>query len=272
MVHNFKPDWRAGNVRLCVEKAAKAGARGVQVLTTRGPMSAEEMTGEKRREFLDMVKSYGLEISATCVDFGKGFADPLLNPELIERSKRGLELALDLGTKVATTHIGAVPGNPSHDRYKIMQEACFELASFADSIGACFAVETGPEKADVLKRFLDSLGSKGVSANLDPANLIMESREDPVRAVYVLRDYIVHTHAKDGKNFRAQTGAAGGPDENGPACKEFPLGQGDVQWTEYLRALEEIGYRGYLTIEREVGTDPEADIRMAVDFLTKITG
>ena len=34
-----------------------------------------------------------------------------------------------------------------------------------------------------------------------------------------------------------------------------------------LRALEDIGYRGYLTIEREVGGTPEKDISMAVEFL-----
>ena len=33
------------------------------------------------------------------------------------------------------------------------------------------------------------------------------------------------------------------------------------------KALEEIGYNGFLTIEREVGDNPEADIRKAVSFL-----
>jgi hypothetical protein len=38
-----------------------------------------------------------------------------------------------------------------------MQEACFELASFADSMDAHFAIETGPETAVVLRAFLDEL-------------------------------------------------------------------------------------------------------------------
>ena len=45
------------------------------------------------------------------------------------------------------------------------------------------------------------------------------------------------------------------------------LGQGDVDFGAYLKALEDIGYRGYLTIEREVGEDPAADIRLAADYL-----
>ena len=35
----------------------------------------------------------------------------------------------------------------------------------------------------------------------------------------------------------------------------------------YLKALADIGYRGFLTIEREVGDDPTRDIRTAVEFL-----
>ncbi len=40
----------------------------------------------------------------------------------------------------------------------------------------------------------------------------------------------------------------------------------------YLKALEDIGYRGFLTIEREVGDHPERDIATAVDFLKNLIG
>ena len=51
--------------------------------------------------------------------------------------------------------------------------------------------------------------------------------------------------------------------------EEVPLGTGSVNFPPYLKALEEIGYRGFLTIEREVGDQPEADIRTACEFLKK---
>jgi sugar phosphate isomerase/epimerase len=50
---------------------------------------------------------------------------------------------------------------------------------------------------------------------------------------------------------------------------ETPLGQGAVRWPEYLGALRDIGYDGYLTIEREVSKNAAADIQMAVSFLKK---
>ena len=40
----------------------------------------------------------------------------------------------------------------------------------------------------------------------------------------------------------------------------------------YKRQLQEIGYHGFLTIEREVGENPAADIGMAVDFLRSKIG
>jgi sugar phosphate isomerase/epimerase len=158
-----------------------------------------------------------------------------------------------------------------------MQEACFELAQYADSVNAHFAVETGPEPASRLCAFLDTLGSTGVGVNLDPANLVMVLKDDPVKAVHTLKKYIVHTHAKDGVNLHPVN-----PEyfyrvfHPVPAdffkiqyFKELPLGTGDVDFPNYLKALEEIGFKGFLTIEREVGEDPAKDIRTAYDFLKK---
>lgn len=260
-----------------IKKAAEIGANGIQMYATQGENSPENLNAAARKELLAEVKDAGLCFSALCGDLGKGFGNPELNPELVEKSKRIVDLALDLDTKIITTHIGVVPSDKNHDRYKIMQEACYELAQYADSVGARFAVETGPETSLVLKEFLDSLGSTGVSVNLDPANLAMVTGDDPVQAVYNLKKYIVHTHAKDGNKL-----ADGNPEYiyhvvhpvpesyNGVRFyEEVPLGTGSVDFPKYLAALEDIGYKGFLTIEREAGATPEKDIKIAYDFLKK---
>ncbi len=274
IIDSFRTD-----IPTAVGKAAAVGAQGIQVYATRGEMAPENLVGHKRREFLDLVKSNGLVISALCGDLGGGgfmWADR--NAEKIERSKRIIDLAKELETDVVTTHIGVVPEDPQVDRFKIMQEACFELARYADSVGAHFAVETGPETSAVLKQFLDSLGSTGVGVNLDPANLVMVTGDDPAQAVYNLRDYIVHTHAKDGKQifYKSPEIVYGLRSDDlvteGDSFIEVPLGEGSVPWDAYLAALEDIGFKGFLTIEREVGDDPEADIRKAVSFLREKIG
>ena len=261
-----------------IKKAAEIGAKGIQMYATKGENSPENLTPEKRKELLNEVKGNGLCFSALCGDLGEGFWRVERNKELIEKSKRILDLAKDLETNIVTTHIGPVPSDKNNERYKIMQEACFELSRYADSIDAHFAIETGPEKSEVLKGFLDSLGSKGVAVNLDPANLVMVPKDDPVKAVYNLKDYIVHTHAKDGvNNYYVDPEVVYGVkkfDENsinqGNSFNEVPLGTGSVPYEEYLKALEDIGFKGFLTIEREVGDNPEKDIRIAYDFLKNI--
>ena len=255
-----------------VKKASQVGARGIQVYATRGEMAPENMDSAKKSEFRKLVADNGLVISALCGDLGGGFADPEQNPAKIEKSKRILYLAKELGTDIVTTHIGVVPTDPAVERYKIMQQACHELADYADSIDAHFAIETGPETSEVLAKFLDSLGSTGVAVNLDPANLVMVTGDDPAKAVYNLKKYIVHTHAKDGvqlfyKDPEIVYGVVKDALVTGPSFEEVPLGEGSVPWKEYLDALEDIGYNGFLTIEREVGNNPERDIRTAVEFL-----
>ncbi|MEG1687096.1 MAG: sugar phosphate isomerase/epimerase family protein [Angelakisella sp.] len=269
LLDSFRTD-----ARTAMEQASELGLTGIQVYATKGAMSPEELTPAKRRAFLEMAKGYGLTISALCGDLGQGFGNGEKNPALIERSKRILDLAKDLETSIVTTHIGVVPGDPNHDRYKVMQQACFSLAQYADSMQAHFAIETGPEPSAVLKTFLDGLHSTGVAVNLDPANLVMVTGDDPAQAVHNLSKYIVHTHAKDGRKLLERDpeiiyGVRSIEEviEEGQAFIELPLGAGDVNWSQYLKALDDIGYHGFLTIEREVGTDPAADIGKAVSFL-----
>jgi len=260
-----------------IKMAASMGAQGIQMYATQGENSPENLNASQRKALLDEVKSNGLIFSALCGDLGKGFGNRELNPELIEKSKRIVDLALDLDTNIVTTHIGVVPTDKNVERYKIMQEACFELASYADSVGAHFAIETGPETSANLKEFLDALGSTGVAVNLDPANLRMVTGDDPVQAVYNLKKYIVHTHAKDGNKLAdALPEYIYGvlhpiPEEiaNKKLFEEVPLGTGSVDFPAYLKALEDIGYKGFLTIEREVGETPEKDIKTAFEFLRK---
>lgn len=257
-----------------IETAAKIGAKGIQMYATKGEHAPENMTAQDRKDLLARVKDAGLVFSAICGDLGQGFTKPDKNPVLIDKSKRILELAKDLECDIVTTHIGVVPADQSHPRFAVLQDACGKLAAFADSMGSHFAIETGPETSATLKAFLDTLGSRGVAVNMDPANLVMVTGDDPVQAVHNLKDYIVHTHAKDGVKLRESDpeviyGLKDIEDviREGAAFREDPLGKGNVPFPAYLKALEDIGYTGFLTIEREVGEDPVADITMAADFL-----
>ncbi|MFB5675955.1 sugar phosphate isomerase/epimerase family protein [Paenibacillus terreus] len=265
-------------VREDLKKAKEIGADGVQIWAIAGEMEPDNLTAEDRKELRAYISGLGLEVSALCADYGgHGFKNPEENGWKIEKSKKVLDLAFDLGTNIVTTHIGIVPESSDDPAYAIMQKACNELAAYASSRGGYFAIETGPEPADRLKKFLDSLDSKGVAVNFDPANMVMVTGDDPVQGVYTLRNYIVHTHVKDGVRLREvdPRDVYGVLDheqiavmaEGGAGFREVPLGEGSVDFEAYFAALQAIGYTGYLTVEREVGEHPEDDIRAAVKFI-----
>ncbi len=234
------------------EAVAKAAAMGITGIQLNSGRDLSVWTPEKIAETKDILASNGMELSAFCGDIG-GYTDPAVNVERVETFKRSLELTQKFGIHFVTTHIGLVPEENNEQR-RVLWDACRKMAVHAEKCGACFAVETGPEKASILADFLASLDSKGAKVNLDPANLVMVAGDDPVKAVDILAPYIVHTHAKDG--IKKEVGHL-----------EVPLGQGGVDFDNYLAALKRIGFDGYLAIEREVGTDPAADILLAVNFL-----
>ena len=261
-------------------KEAKAlGADGVQIYAKGERWDLLAFSDEELTALRDECQALGLEVAAVCGDLG-GHAFQEKNPDSrrVVQTKRIMDIAKFLGCSVVTCHIGTVPEDPAHERFQIMKEALTGVVKYGESIGVTLAVETGPETAVTLKRFIDAVGSKGLGVNLDPANLKMVLDEDIVSATRILGPHIVHTHAKDGVHYRkcdpfvvynafAEGGFAQLVAETGELFAEVPLGAGQVPWDEYLAELRAIPYDGYLTIEREVGADPAADIATAVAFL-----
>ncbi len=264
-------------VREGISIAAELGLSGVQIYATTGEFSPEVLSKSEREDYRALLREKGLAISALCGDMGGfGFEIEKDNPTRVEKTKRIIDLAEEFGAHIVTTHIGVIPEDKSEPRYKVMLDALTECGLYAKEHGVTLAIETGPEKAKTLLAFLkDTKG--GVGVNLDPANFTMVTGQDATEAVYLLRDYIVHTHAKDGVMLDKNQSpidvyhafAVGGVDALN-ACKGFrevPLGEGEVDWNSYIAALRDIGYDGFLTIEREAGDNPKADILKAVDFL-----
>jgi L-ribulose-5-phosphate 3-epimerase len=241
--------------RESLEAAAALEVDGVQIWCTPGggELDPDRTTQREIEELLATLKRLKLEISALCGDLGHGFTRPDTLAQDTATTKRMMDLAARLGARVMTSHIGVIPEDPDAPEYRTATEALEDIGAHGDKIGVVFASETGPESGAALAKFLRGLNTKSIKANYDPANLVMGGF-DAVQGVYDLKGLIAHTHAKDGMKPGSDRG-------------EVPLGEGDVPWPKYLRALKETGYEGYLTIEREVGENPPADIAAAAKFL-----
>lgn len=262
-----------------IQLAGKLGLDGIQIYATTGEFSPETLTQDKKAEYKALLKEAGLEISALCGDMGGyGFQIAEDNPERIEKTKAIIDLAEEFDTKVITTHIGVIPDDKSHPRYQIMLDALRTCGQYAASKGITLAIETGPEKASTLLQFIQDTDG-GVGVNLDPANFVMVTGQDPVEAVEMLGQYIVHTHAKDGIMLKKtdpeiiyDSFARGGIEALNVAdfFLETPLGKGKVDFPAYIAALRKAGFNGYLTIERETGENPIVDITLAKDTVSSL--
>ena len=236
-----------------IVEAGKLGVEGIQLFITAGETAPENLSESGRRELVKLVKDNGMVFASTCGDIG-GFSKKDTVEQIVERSKLMIDLTLDLGTTIMTTHIGTVPEDKSDEVWKTMKWGLTEVGTYAAEKNACVAAETGPEEPAVLLGLLDDINCEGVKVNYDPANLNFMGF-DHLAGVSVLGKYIVHTHAKE--TIHMQDGS----------YNEVALGKGDIKWPQYVAALQEQGFNGFYTIEREVGDNPAADIATAVKML-----
>lgn len=267
-----------------IRLAAELGCEGIQFYGISPEFNLLTAGVAEVRKLRKYAEDCGLVFAAVCGDMpGHGYSRPAEVPERVKNVGKIIDMSLELGCRVITNHIGVVPADPAHPDYPVLVESVGQVAAHAASAGSCIAIETGPEHAEVLKRLLADVNSPGLGINLDPANLAMVLNADPAAAVRTLAGHIVHTHAKDGIHYRAcdpaivyAAFAEGGFEalvaRTGQLFEEVPLGKGQVDWDAYLAALRDTGFDGFLTIEREVGADPAADIKLAVEFLKRKLG
>lgn len=267
-------DWFGVGLIEGIRMSERVGAEGVQ-LYAMGELNPETLTEDELNRVKKTARDCGQTVTALCGELGgHGLCCREDNPRKIEYLKKTILLAKELDCSIVTTHLGVIPAE-KNETYEILLDACNEVGRFAAEHEACIAIETGPEPVERLRAFcLDC--EAGMRVNYDPANLVMVQRADPAQGVRIAGDLIVHTHAKDGVNLKPTTaeyyyGVFAEKGLTGTRAlgitRQTPLGEGDVQWMDYLRALKDIGYRGFLTIERESEQEAGKDIADAVIFL-----
>jgi L-ribulose-5-phosphate 3-epimerase len=179
----------------------------------------------------------------------------------IARMKEASDFAKKSGIPAVQTHCGFIPEDPNDSLYKEAVEAIREVASYCRKNGQQFRCETGQETPVTLVRCIQDIGLDNVGVNFDVANLILYGKANPVDAVELLGPYVQGVHAKDGLYPT-------GPKKLG---EEVPIGKGKVNFPALIPRLKAAGYRGPLTIEREISGPKQAeDIRAAKMFLEKL--
>jgi sugar phosphate isomerase/epimerase len=174
---------------------------------------------------------------------------------------KGADFAAAIGVEDVITHVGFIPENPSDPEFPGLVSALRYLAHYFKDQGRYFLFETGQETPVTLLRTIEAIDVGNLGINLDPANLILYGKGNPVDALDVFGKYVRGVHAKDGLY----------PTNGLNLGRETPLGQGAVNFPLLVEKLKAQGYSGSLTIEREIsGEQQMRDILQAKALLEKL--
>jgi L-ribulose-5-phosphate 3-epimerase len=218
-------------------------------------LDPDRCIGGQRAFWRNRIASFGLAISGLCAqltgpdEFGSFTGSDGLE-ERIRKTQASLRLGVDLGSPIVTTHIGEIPSDRKSPLYRHFLEAVKAVARAGEECGGIFAMETGQESAQTLKLFIEDVGSPAVKVNYDPANMLPWG---PAEGVEVLRELIVHAHAKDMH----------------PQTKVQTVGKGAVPWDAYLAEIKRIGYTGWHALEDESGMDTERSLAEGLAYLSR---
>lgn len=235
----------AAPLRDQIRQAAALGAKGV-VIEAVGEIHPDRLGESGRREVRHLLRSVELSPVALVLPTRSGF-DHLDDLDArLRRADRAYALAYDLGARLVLARAGAVPGEGEADaaRRAVFSDALGELARLADHRGVRLAIEAGTEPGAALRAFLESRGTPALAASVDPGALL-SAGIDPVIAARELGPWVAHAYTGDASG-RSRPGLVANP-------RGLGFAPGVLDWEEYLGALEEINYRGFLTAWPEPG-------------------
>ncbi len=175
--------------------------------------------------------------------------------------KRAGEFASQVGLPAVITHLGFIPENPSDPVFSEMVETVRDIALSYKEKDIEFWFETGQETPVTMLRLIEQVGTGNLGVNLDPANLILYGKGNPIDALDVFGGHVRNVHAKDGMY----------PTDPMKLGREVKVGEGRVRFPEFVKRLGEVGFTGEFIIEREIsGEQQKRDIADTVEYLKKL--
>lgn len=211
----------------------------------------------------------GWEVGPTVWNFIDGPSTIGIVPETwrkerVDGIKKVIDFANILKVKTVTTHMGFMPECPSSKEYKDVLEAIYDLTLYASKYGIDFCFETGQETPTTILRAIQDIEKRGLTnlkINLDPANLLLYGKGNPMDAVDVFGQYVAGVHVKDGDY----------PTNGDYLGNEYKVGTGRVNFEYIIRKLKSFNYQGPLTIEREIGGPQQVqDIKDTIIYIQNI--
>jgi sugar phosphate isomerase/epimerase len=171
-----------------------------------------------------------------------------------------------LAKKLDAKHLSTEPGGPApptsdpRQLERIFLAGLVETARVAEEEDVQVLIEPEPglliENSRQFKRFMKDISSDHIELNFDIGHFYCVN-EDPAKLVYELSDYIGHFHLADIASSRMHN--------------HLIPGRGSIDFRPVLDAIDDIGYRGFVTVELyPYQENPVQAAREAYDCLCSI--
>jgi sugar phosphate isomerase/epimerase len=191
-----------------------------------------------------------------------GLVPPGTRDDRVEETREIADFAAEVGAPGIGMHVGFIPENWEVPDFAEIVAVMKGVCEYCRELDLGVNLETGQESPETLLHFLEEVNWPNLGVNFDPANMILYGSAEPLPALRQVGRYVRSCHCKDatwsdapGKEFGVET----------------PLGEGEVGIRDFISTLYELGYRGPLTIEREIsGQQQITDIRRAIELLRKL--
>ena len=237
--------------------AAGIGAEAVQ-LDARNELKPAELSDTGRRQLLHDLNEIGLSVASLSFPTRRAFFDSEQLEARVAAAKTAMQFAYQLEARIVTARIGRIPEDPDSAQFQLLCDVLNDLARHGNHVGATFSITPSRDSARSLAQMIERVTEGPIGINFDPATFVIAG-DHPTEALQTLHESVTHVQIRDAIQDLDGSGL------------EVPVGRGEVPWDEFLALIDEIGYQGWLTIDRTQGDDKRNDAARAVQFLRQVS-
>jgi sugar phosphate isomerase/epimerase len=257
-----------------IREIAKAHYRGVEILCDVPHAYPPHLTDDRITSLMRTLLSFNIEISNlnafTLYAIGDVYHPSWIEDEQDAREQRIAHTidCIRLAKRIGAKHLSTEPGGPLQSQHanleqleKIFFDGLTRVAEVAEDEKIKVLIEPEPdlliENSRQLRKFITHFtDSEYIRLNFDIGHFYCVG-EDPAELVHELSDYIEHFHLADIANTRIHN--------------HLIPGKGSIDFRSVFDAIDDIGYRGFVTIELYPYQDNPVDAaEEAYDYLCSI--
>jgi sugar phosphate isomerase/epimerase len=272
------------SIEKSISKIAELGFEGVEFWASE-PYNMLNYNKKKRRLLAQLLKEHELQSVSICPDYthkwwetGKG-VKPTINPErFVKLMRKNMEVAVDLGCEKCNIHsMNFSPNTNMEISWNNLIDSFLGCVDIAKSLGLILCYEPEPGMAfcnlqDVFN-ILREVSSRNFGILYDTALMYVLSGGDPIGSLMRLKDKVVHVHLSDHDESIDKIRSIRIERTIDLLNGRVPLGRGKIELQGILKALNEIGYTGWLTVEPAgITRNPEQAAVDSKDFVKSLIG